>query len=1050
MSRHQAHLQTGRVRAIRCLCWVRFLVLLAVMILSAGGLYLNQVGLPESLRARLEFALRERGLDCKIGQIWLRGFRTFATEDLHLNATGDANSVRAVVREAEFRIGLSSLLRFQVVPRSLTVRQGTIGFPVIDKDGRSSPLSVEKITSKIEFLANDRWELTDFQGEVTGIQVQVSGTIDHASEIGVSTDPLTRTQTGLERNRQFQDVLESFRKIDFAPSSSLTIQFRGDARDMRSLEAKVEIQASHAAASWGNLKNVQGNVDIAPARDESKSPQLKAELAFGEIQTKFGMLDGVAFHGQMNLDDSGVRFDRCDWSINLKRASWDQGGMQDVEVAGTTSTSSNGAFWGVTHVAFSATAIDTLGFRLQDYQLDSELFHSRTNHAAFSGDWRFQGGQITSKYGQSEGVDLSGKLSSSEVSSWKDVLAKSDEWPDAIKSTLFDWSGKIKRVKASDVDLGDFEWTGQWDVQEVSVDFVNIVENEGRLDVSARFNPETREIIAEIRSSIDGQRISPLLPPNGERWLRQFAWDAPPLIAATANLTIPSEMPAGLTWQESLLQGLKLSGDFAIDRGSFRDVSFDAARSDFTFSNLSWHLPSLTVTRSEGESKIQYWMNSKTRDFLWSINGLINPKALKPIFDEPEQGTLDLFEFTEPLQFEGEIEGRWRERQRLKGQIQLSSENFFFKGEKCDAFSAMANVKYPVVSLTNVALICEHGRITAKEVVVDPIEKTMSVTDGVSTMDPDLVTRVIGPKTHRVLQPYQFGVPPTVLVNGLIPIGKVAEKKADAHFDITGQSFHYWKFNLPQVSGQLKWLGKSISITNLNAGFYGGNLAWDGYFDFSVPDGADFEFRGNVTGSNLQSLMSDLTATNSSMEGSLNGNLVVTSANSVDWDSWNGYGDATVRDGYLWSIPIVGVFAPVLDKFVPGLGSSRASAASGTFNIEDSVVRTSNFAVRSPALRLRYDGSVDFDGGVDAQMQAEILRDVWAVGRMVSMVFWPITKVFEFRVTGTLEEPKSVPRFAPKALLWPFQPLKTIKEILIPENAPPILTPLPNRENSGP
>ena len=1050
MSSHRIRLQICKARAFRCLRWMRFFALSIVMILSAVGLYLNRVGLPDSLRARLEVELRERGLDCEIGSVRLRGFLTLVSEDIRLNATGDADAVHAVVREAEFRIGLSSLMRFQIVPRSFIIRQGAIGFPILDTDASSTPLFLENITSRIEFLADDRWELADFQGDASGIQVRVSGTIDHASESGNSFGNLNRKENGPEWNRRFQDFVEILRTVDIAPPSSLIIRFHGDTQDMKSLEADVEIQVASAVTPWGNLKDVWGNVNLAPALSGAESPRIKGVVGFGEIEASFGTVGGLEFEGNINLDKSGESFERCDWAINVESASWDQGGIQGAELAGTTSASSNDGFWGVTHLMFTAIGIDSLGFRLQDSQFESELFHSRTNQAAISGDWRFHGGQITSEVAQSEVVDLTGKISSAKIPSWQDVLTQSGVWSDAIESARFDWIGQIEQVMASDLNLGNFEWSGQWDSHVVTVGLVHIDEDGGRLDVSARINAKTKEIETEIRSSIDCHRIVPLLPPSGGRWLRQFGWDSAPLIAATANLTIPPELPDGLSWSESVLQSLKLSGNFAIDRGSFRGVSFDAARSDFTFSNLSWRLPNLKVVRSEGESSLQYWMNSKTRDFAWTVNVRINPKSLKPMLDEEERSALDLFEFTEPVSLEGEIEGRWRDRQRLKGDVQLSSANFFYKGQKCNAFSALASLRFPLVSLTDVDLTAEDGRITAKKVVVDPIDKTMIVTDGVSTVHPEFITRAIGQKTYHNLKPYHFHEPPRILVNGRFPLGKENERKADVLLDIKGRSFQYWRFNLPEVSAQLKWLGKSVSITNLNAAFYGGKLKWNGNFDFSVRDGADFDFRGNVIDSNLQLLMSDLTSTNSAMEGSLTGNLVVTSANSDDWDSWNGFAEATIRDGSLWNIPIVGVFTPVLNQFVPESASNRASAAAGSFKIEDSVLQTSDFEVRSPAVRLRYNGSVDFDGVVNAQMQADILRDVWAVGRMVSMVFWPITKVLEFRVAGTLQEPKSMPHITPKVLLWPFQPLKTIKGILSPENSSPILTPLPNRSNLDP
>jgi hypothetical protein len=60
---------------------------------------------------------------------------------------------------------------------------------------------------------------------------------------------------------------------------------------------------------------------------------------------------------------------------------------------------------------------------------------------------------------------------------------------------------------------------------------------------------------------------------------------------------------------------------------------------------------------------------------------------------------------------------------------------------------------------------------------------------------------------------------------------------------------------------------------------------------------------------------------------------------------------------------------------------------------------------------------------VEARVQAELLRDTWVIGRVLSLALWPITKVFEYKLTGTLKEPKSEPVYIiPKILLLPFHP----------------------------
>jgi hypothetical protein len=170
--------------------------------------------------------------------------------------------------------------------------------------------------------------------------------------------------------------------------------------------------------------------------------------------------------------------------------------------------------------------------------------------------------------------------------------------------------------------------------------------------------------------------------------------------------------------------------------------------------------------------------------------------------------------------------------------------------------------------------------------------------------------------------------------------------------------------------------------------------------------------------------------------------LFITRADTRDWGSWQGYGHARLTNGLLWEIPLFGVFSPVLNAFFPGLGNSRAKHAYATFQITNSVIFSKDMEIRATAMRMKYQGSVDFDQRVDGRMEAELLRDLPAFGFLISKVLWPVTKLFEYKITGTLENPKTEQLYViSKVFLLPFQPIKTLKEIFgleeQPEEKPP-------------
>jgi hypothetical protein len=106
-------------------------------------------------------------------------------------------------------------------------------------------------------------------------------------------------------------------------------------------------------------------------------------------------------------------------------------------------------------------------------------------------------------------------------------------------------------------------------------------------------------------------------------------------------------------------------------------------------------------------------------------------------------------------------------------------------------------------------------------------------------------------------------------------------------------------------------------------------------------------------------------------------------------------------------------------------------------------------------MRLQYRGTVDFRGQVNARVEAGLLRDMPLVGPVVSTVLWPVTKLFEYKVSGSLGEPKTepvylVPKFVFLPFQFPFHPLRSLRG-LFPEdstssltNAPPLNSPKQN------
>jgi hypothetical protein len=392
---------------------------------------------------------------------------------------------------------------------------------------------------------------------------------------------------------------------------------------------------------------------------------------------------------------------------------------------------------------------------------------------------------------------------------------------------------------------------------------------------------------------------------------------------------------------------------------------------------------------------------------------------------------LSRFKFSEPAALDLDVGGRLYDYDSIEAAGRAALTNFAIRGQPADSVVSDFQYSNRVVQFFSPRLRRAGGSQTlaADKITLDLNTQRIWFTNGLGTADPEAVARAIGPKTGQELEPYQFLAPPTVRVNGCAPLH--GTDGADLSFDIIkGAPFRWWKLETPRITGTVYWRGQTLILTNVTAAFYGGSGDGFATFDFrATHEGAECQFALTTTNVNLHLLAADLSPSVNHLEGALNGQLIVTRADTRDWRTLNGFGRANLRDGLLWDIPVFGILSPVLNTVSPGLGNSRATEASAKFSITNGVIFSDSFEIRSTMMRLQYVGTVDLEQNVNARVTARLLRDTWVVGPLVSTALWPVSKLFEFHVTGTLKNPKSEPVYVPKLLLMPLHPIRSLEEL---------------------
>jgi hypothetical protein len=316
------------------------------------------------------------------------------------------------------------------------------------------------------------------------------------------------------------------------------------------------------------------------------------------------------------------------------------------------------------------------------------------------------------------------------------------------------------------------------------------------------------------------------------------------------------------------------------------------------------------------------------------------------------------------------------------------------------------------------------------------------MTNASSTIDPEPVRRAMGKIAPPFMSQIHFESPPLVNASGTFIPGN--DLGTDMHFFVQGDHFHWNNLTADSAQAAVHYHFRTVDVTNLQASIYAGQAR--GWITLEWEPGLGTQFSSDCTlrDINLAALAKELTSKNSKLEGMLDGHLVLSSPFDASETNLFGGGWLHVHNGLLWDIKIFGVFSPILNAIAPGSGNSRARQATADFIITNGVLFTDNLEIHSSGFRLLYRGTVDSRKRLNARVEANLLRDTPLFGYFLGWMLTPLDKLFEYRVTGTLQKPITRPLYIPKVFTAMLHPFKALKETRPPPASAPVPAPAPS------
>lgn len=967
----------------------RFRISIWLVILVALGslLYLNQVGLPDFVKRPLVNKLRERGVALEFARLQLHWTEGFVADNVRFGSMHEPAAPQLLAAKVQIKLLLKPLLRGQVQVDSLGLSGGLLQWIPANSNAPLRALTVENIEARLRLLPGDQWRLDVLHARFAGADILVSATISNATAVrdweflkGRSATPDARWP---ERLQRLADTLES---ISFAAPPELRLVFEGDARNLQSFNARFNLNAAQADTPWGQAETINFTSRLFAAATNELS-RVEITLNAASAQTRWANTTNLNL--QLRLLSLVTHPDLVDCTATLRANA-------------------------------AATPWATVG----QTQLKARWVHAVTNPVPQSAHVEFDTDMAITRWARGARVQFTGDLTPATNLLAPDAALAG--WTNLLPYQI-EWSAGVGALKASGLDAEEIVCAGSWGPPTLALTQLHASLYHGTLTGTGQLDAATRELAFNAASDFDVKQLVSLLVEQTPDWFAQFSVGELPRLQGAGTVVLPAWTNHSPDWVGEVRPTLRLAGEVALTNVAFQGIAANWVHSHFTCTNRYWQLPDFSLGRPEGLLRLSPALNEVSGDFYSKIYSTVDLTAPRSLLNAAEQEGMDLCQFTGPPVIAGEVWGRGKDFERIGFRGRVALTNFTFRAFNTDAVVTEINYTNLVLEAIEPRLWRGTQTVAAAGITADFNTLRVYFTNGFSTVDPGPLTHAIGPVVEAAMAPYHFLEAPTVRFEGYIPLSDPND--VDIRFDGLAGPFASLKFKVPRISAHVHWFTNTLTVTNVQADFYDGTGQGWAHFIFPETPGAQFTFSVNTTNTNLRLLMADLAPETKNLDGRFNLDLVITDANTKDIHSWDGFGHAQLRDGLIWDIPIFGVLSKPLDAIVPGIGHSRVAKASANFIIARSVIRSDDLEMRAPTMRLQYRGTADFDGQVKARVTAEPLRDTPILGPLMNVALWPVAKLFEYKITGSLAEPKLEPVFIPKILLLPLNPLRTLEEL---------------------
>ena len=550
---------------------------------------------------------------------------------------------------------------------------------------------------------------------------------------------------------------------------------------------------------------------------------------------------------------------------------------------------------------------------------------------------------------------------------------------------------------------------------------VNLTQGQKRLSAQGRLDcAPPYDAFARVVCDLPPEQVLALLP---NTWQQVYTNSHIRL-----NGSASGEVTFGPCPASNLLA--RIEGNCRLRNVDAAGVTVNSLRMQFQRSNDDWQLTRVAadvgVNRQRGQLEGSFSTSLKTLEFVAQAHTTFDPNACCPAIRTGVTNLLSLMRFNErPPEGDVTVTGVLTNPAGLIVTGRVTATRFTFRDEPVTLASAAFHFHRGLLDLPDAVVVRDDGQ--AHGHVRYNLDQEWVELDVTGNAPPHPVAHMIAPGFEHVMRKFEFRGPIQLVIHGRVATGG-ALRGTDLHVKAEGENLGWQKILADRASFDLYARDAQFTFTNVHGVFCGGPFAGSvALSDVESPTNCRYTVTAAMTNANAAQLSKMLRAqfapgaaasTNAVLSGDLTAQAQMTGW-VEPWQSLEGRGQVYIHNGSILQVRLFGGLSKILSKLYPGLGYLSQTEFIMPFAVEAGKVKSEEINIKGTVISLKSHGEYQLGGELNFQTQVQLLRS-GILAETLRILTFPVTKLLEFKLVGTLDDPRWRPVNLPKELFLQF------------------------------